>query len=302
MNQQNKAPGDNNLGGLFMPVCSWREREGVEPTAPTEGPGPTDLKSSRPYLNKPHELVNSFLAEKEYQGLSPNTIKFYRGYLTRYINKSDFLALTATKLQITCFLSSLQCSAGGRHAYFRAIRAFYIWLESNGYIEKAPTSDMKAPKVPKPIRHAVPLDAIPTLIAACNSSRDRLIVSLLADTGLRRMELANIKLSDINLDDRIITVWGKGAKQRFVCYGTATATYMAEYLDEMELKGNQTFIPNVWVITNLLKELEEKTGIRCNAHSFRRTFATESVRNGMNLFHVQSLLGHSSLTMTRIYA
>jgi len=114
--------------------------------------------------------------------------------------------------------------------------------------------------VPKPIRHAVPLDAIPTLIATCNSSRDRLIVSLLADTGLRRMELANIRLSDINLDNRIITVWGKGAKQRFVCYGTATATYMAEYLDEMELKGHQAIIPNVWVITNLLKELEERNG------------------------------------------
>ena len=97
-------------------------------------------------------------------------------------------------------------------------------------------------------------------------------------------------------------MWGKGAKQRIVCYGTATATYMAEYLDEMELKGHQAIIPNVWAITNLLKELEERTGIKCNAHSFRRTFATESVRNGMNLFHVQSLLGHSSLTMTRIYA
>ena len=69
-------------------------------------------------------------------------------------------------------------------------------------------SDMKAPKVPKPIRYAIPLDVILTLIAACISSPDRLIVSLLADTGLRRMELANIKLSDINLDDRIITVWG----------------------------------------------------------------------------------------------
>jgi len=116
------------------------------------------------------------------------------------------------------------------------------------------------------------------------------------------MELANIKLSDINLGDRIITVWGKGAKQRFVCYGTTTATYMAEYLDEMELKGHQAIIPNVWAITNLLKELGDKIGIKCNAHSFRRTFATESVRNDMNLFHVQSLLGHSSLTMTRIYA
>ena len=52
----------------------------------------------------------------------------------------------------------------------------------------------------------------------------------------------------------------------------------------------------------VLTGLEAITGIRCNAHSFRRTFATESVRNGMNLFHVQSLLGHSSLAMTRIYA
>ena len=52
----------------------------------------------------------------------------------------------------------------------------------------------------------------------------------------------------------------------------------------------------------MLKRLGEKTGIKCNAHAFRRTFACESVRNGVNLFHVQSLLGHESLTMTRIYA
>ena len=53
---------------------------------------------------------------------------------------------------------------------------------------------------------------------------------------------------------------------------------------------------------DVLKRLGERTGIKCNAHAFRRTFATESVRNGLNVFYVQSLLGHSSLTMTRIYA
>ena len=51
-----------------------------------------------------------------------------------------------------------------------------------------------------------------------------------------------------------------------------------------------------------LKRLEHRTGIKCNAHAFRRTFACESVRNGLNLFYIQSLLGHSTLTMTRIYA
>ena len=52
----------------------------------------------------------------------------------------------------------------------------------------------------------------------------------------------------------------------------------------------------------VLKRLGDQTGIKCNAHAFRRTFACESVRNGLNVFYVQSLLGHSSLTTTRIYA
>ena len=52
----------------------------------------------------------------------------------------------------------------------------------------------------------------------------------------------------------------------------------------------------------MLTRLQTQTGIKCNAHAFRRTFAGESVRNGLNLFFVQSLLGHSSLTMTRVYA
>ena len=73
--------------------------------------------------------------------------------------------------------------------------------------------------------------------------------------------------------------------------------YLDEYSPTDELLGLK---PRR--VAKVLAEIESLTGIKCNAHSFRRTFATESVRNGMNLFHVQSPLGHSSLTMTRIYA
>ena len=55
-------------------------------------------------------------------------------------------------------------------------------------------------------------------------------------------------------------------------------------------------------ISDLLKVLSKRTGIRCNAHSFRRLFACEAIRIGMNVFHVQSLLGQSTLDMTRLYA
>ena len=160
---------------------------------------------------------------------------------------------------------------------------------------------MKAPKVPKPLRHAVSVENIPRLLAACDAVRDKLIVLMLADTGLRLSELASIDLDGIDFQKQIIRVWGKGAKQRIVGYGPQTATLLAEYL-------NSTSVTNVLFnlkgrgIQFMLWRLEKRTSIKCNAHAFRRTFATESVSNGLNIFYVQSLLGHSSLTMTRIYA
>ena len=161
--------------------------------------------------------------------------------------------------------------------------------------------NMKAPKVPAPLRYSVDLDAIPVLLAACDNLRDKLVVSLLADTGLRLSELASLKVGDIDLEENSIAVWGKGAKQRKVCFGPFTQVLLEKYLDEYRpTDGLLGLKPRG--VAQVLVGLESLTGIKCNAHSFRRTFATESVRNGMNLFHVQSLLGHSSLTMTRIYA
>jgi site-specific recombinase XerD len=161
--------------------------------------------------------------------------------------------------------------------------------------------NLKAPKVPAPLRYSVGLDAIPVLLSACENLRDKLVVSLLADTGLRLSELVSLRVGDIKLEESSIAVWGKGAKQRKVCCGPFTQVFLEKYLDEYSptdaLLG---LIPRE--IARLLAGLEAITGTKCNAHSFPRIFATESVRNGMNLFHVQSLLGHSSLTMTGIYA
>ena len=83
----------------------------------------------------------------------------------------------------------MECAAGGKHACFRALRAFYRWLENNEYIEKAPTTGMAVPKVPKPLRPTVPLESITTLMAA------------------------RIKASDIDQDSRTITVWEKGSRE-----------------------------------------------------------------------------------------
>jgi len=200
-------------------------------------------------------MLTLFLQNRQAKGQSAETLKFYRGYLTRIIDGLGKPLLSAAKEDIAEYFRSLTCGPGGKHAYFRAIRAFYRWAEAEDLIAVIPR--MVAPKVPKPLRPAVGLDDVATLLDVTESTRDKLIISLLADTGLRRAELCNVNWSEV---DR-----------------------------ERDLQ-------------DMLKRLGTQTGIKCNAHAFRRTFATESVRNGLNVFYVQSLLGHSSLTMTRIYA
>ncbi len=278
--------------------------EGAQKGIRTPTPDKGKRILSRPRAHPPAgdvRLVNSFVSDRRLRGLSPRTCQFYEGYLTRFVNTVDKPLLDVSKSDIATVLASLDCNAGGKHAYFRVLRAFYRWACQEGLLENSPMVNMKAPKVPTPLRYSVDLDAIPVLLAACQNLRDKLVVSLLADTGLRLSELASLKVGDIDLEESSIAVWGKGAKQRKVCFGPFTQVMLKKYLDDYSpTDGLLGLKPRG--VAQVLAGLESVTGIKCNAHSFRRTFATESVRNGMNLFHVQSLLGHSSLTMTRIYA
>ena len=275
-------------------------RVGIEPTTPGLKVA-QDVPASAYNVNNGDD-IGSFIQDRQARGLSPNTIRFYREKLA-YV--ADNLVhgrriLSLTKQDIQLILMSLPCNPGGRHAYLRALRAFYSWAEDNDLIAANPCAKIRI-KVPKPLRYAVQIDDIPGLLAACETLRDSLIVSMLADTGLRLSELASIRIEEVDFGNQTVRVWGKGAKQRVVRYGPHTEMMLRQYLAEpttdetllgLEPRG----------ISIMLYRLGKETGIKCNAHAFRRTFATESVRNGLNLFHVQSLLGHANLTMTRIYA
>ena len=247
---------------------------------------------------------NQFLADRESRGLSPRTVRFYHDKLNYVIDHiTDKPLLDLTKQDIQQILMNLTCNPGGKHSYLRALRAlraFFSWAEESDLIPRSPCARIRL-KVPKPLRYSVKVENVLILLAACQSSRDKLIVLLLADTGLRLSELASVKAQDVDLETSTIRVWGKGAKQRVVRYGPQTASLLHQYL-EAAAQGEVLLGLTPRGISIMLSRLGEKTGIKCNAHAFRRTFATESVRNGMNLFHVQSLLGHTNLTMTRVYA
>ena len=242
-------------------------------------------------------IVNAFIKDKTMSGLSPRTIAFYEEKLAKLPQDDSLLELTKDDLQE--LLYSMSCGQGGKQAHLRAFKALFNWIEDSGLPPLGATNPCRnlKIKVPKPLRYAVPVEDIPTLLEACNSLRDKLIVALLADTGMRLSELSSVQTADIDFANQQINIWGKGSKQRTVRYGDATAELMHGY------EPSETYLDmTANAIRLMLDKLGKRTGIKCNAHSFRRTFATESVRNGMNLFHVQSLLGHSTLNMTRLYA
>ena len=160
---------------------------------------------------------------------------------------------------------------------------------------------IEAPKTPKTVLYTMTPEKVHRLLEAASCIRDRAAISLLADSGARRSEIVAIKTNDVDLEKNCIKVMGKGNKEGYLIFGEATKAHILRHLEENN-PTSTLFDLDTEGLKTVLRRLHVRTGIKCNAHSFRRTFATESVRNGMNLFHVQSLLGHSSLTMTRIYA
>jgi site-specific recombinase XerC len=114
---------------------------------------------------------------------------------------------------INAFLSRLTC-ANGKNAYYRAIRAFCNWLYRQGYIKDNPITRVDPPKIRKTILPSLTPEQVDYLIQEADTIRDKAIISLFADSGMRLTELFNINESHIDWDTNTITIWGKGGKQR----------------------------------------------------------------------------------------
>ena len=201
---------------------------------------------------------------------------------------------------ITHFLSNLSCTAGGKHAYFRAIRAFVNWLARNDYLEDNPISKVDPPKPSRPILSSLTADQVDYLIGQASNLRDKCIISLLADSGMRLGEIANVQANDIDWESYTITVWGKGSKQRKAPFAERTADLLRQWIPNNG-SGNNIWHLKERGIQTMLQGLESQTGIKCNAHSFRRGFACNLHRKGLSTLSIMHLGGWEDLSMVLRY-
>jgi len=229
--------------------------------------------------------------------LSPRTIEYYEFTLEPFL---QYCKGNITSEAINSFLATLNCSTGGKHAYYRGILVFVNYLVKSGHLKDNPLQKVEAPKLPSPILPSLTLEQVQYLINEAETLRDRCIISLLADSGMRLNEIANISADNIDWVNKTVIIWGKGNVQRMAVFTLRSATLLKEWLSRCNSNGT------IWDIDYLgiqcmLKRLEKKTGLKCNPHTFRRTFASNLHRAGMDIEHIMRLGGWSSLDMVLTY-
>ena len=171
----------------------------------------------------------------------------------------------------------------------------------NPFIDRFGNLIIAPPKTPNKVLYTITPDVVGTLIAAASCLRDKAMVSLLADSGVRRSEIASIDVTDLDLERRRIKVLGKGGKEGFLVFGATTANLLTLHLQEAEADASLFGLTSVGV-RKMLQRLEQNTGIKCNAHSFRRGFATELRRKGLSELDIAELGRWNSVVMVKRYS
>ena len=241
-----------------------------------------------------------FLQSREAMGVSPKTLMFYRERLSKFIRAVDYRQ--ATRQDVQQYLNSIppnHYGLGTRHASYRAIKAFYRWLNSEYGIPN-PMEGMPAPILGKPILPALEKEEVLCLIEKSSSVRDKAIIALFTESGLRLSEMANIKLESLNWTNRTVRVLGKGRKEAYAAFGDLTETYLKAWIQQYKPNGSIWGLSE-WGIASMLRRLEKATGLPCNAHTFRRTFACLLRKAGVDTMTIKDLGRWESLEMVQRY-
>jgi integrase/recombinase XerD len=243
------------------------------------------------------KLTNSILQEfltSRRQGLSTNTLLFYQ----RCLSKAIGIDLTAQG--INSFLASLTCG-NGKFAYYRAIRALCSWLHRNGHIEKNPIKLVDSPHVAKKLLPTINDEQIQLLMEKVESLRDKCIILLLFDSGLRLSEICSVKARDIDWDTNTLRVVVKGNREEKAAFTPMTAMLLKEYLVRNGHNSNTLFGMKPKSVQCMLSKLSKEVGFPCNAHSFRRGFACNLHKKGLSTLSIMHLGRWSSLDMVSRY-
>ena len=189
------------------------------------------------------------------------------------------------------------------------ISAFFQWLANEDIIQKNPAAKIPPIKCTKEIRKAFSDVEIDALRSACKNEKERAIVEVLLSTGVRVSELAAMQIEDIDKNSMTVHVkHGKGDKERITYINDVALRHLLAYINNRKESGTAVFYNKDHEplqdggIRKVLYAIGNRAGVdNVHPHRFRRTFATNLAKRGMEIQLIQKLMGHSNLNTTMVY-
>lgn len=261
-------------------------------------------------------VLQAFDRDNQLAGIRESTrANFYNSTLT---NLCSFLLIPDLRLlkreHVESFLLHKQrqkLSPVSVQTYYRAIRRFTRWMAEEGYTDTDVCLGMRRPRAPKTERRIpTKADMIRLIngVSKSNFYRDQCIILLAVDGNLRAGEVRSLQLDDIDWEDSLVRVTGKGGHQRYVPIGRRTLLTIDAYKEkERPPSSDRTLIlsDEGHALTRggfaqVFRRMKAKTGITCRYHDLRHYGSTDDARH-MSPWDLQQKLGHSSMKMTQQY-
>ena len=289
------------------------------------------------------ELVDGLLFSLQAEGRAIRTIQYYRDLLRPLLDyardkgwSDGVSSLDAHRLrEFLSWVGSRTCEhtvGNGTNRvrkarpstawpYYRALRRLFNWAVEEGYLESSPLATIHFKPPPEPPVEGYTIDELKRLLVVCDLDirtgarftgvRNRGMLLLFIDSGLRRAELANLGLSDLNLESRRVRVLGKGNKIGIAPFSPRTAKALWAWLIQRKLR---TKTDHLWIteegnafsiqgLVSWFSRLKKRAGVNSpgGMHRLRHTAALQYLRGAKDSFLLQLFLRHESLEMSRRY-
>jgi integrase/recombinase XerD len=277
--------------------------------------------------NSTEAIIDKFLDSIWMErGLSANTLGAYRAdllALQRWLAQRDKSLIYAARADLLAFIAWRAKEGAKPRSTARQLssfRRFYRFLLREGLIAEDPTLKIDMPKIGRALPQSLSESEVESLLGAPDVSdpighRDRTMLEVLYATGLRVSELINLRQGQINLNQGVLRVRGKGDRERLIPLGEEAQRWLREFVagPRVEIllerqteylfptrRGDRMTRQAFW---HIIKRYAKKADIlaRLSPHTLRHAFATHLLNNGADLRVVQMLLGHSDLSTTQIY-
>ena len=260
-----------------------------------------------------------FMLDCESRRLTSSTRQFYRSKLVIFIRwcgeRGEYAVGDVSTHSLRQFFVGLlrrNLSGQYQHNHARAIRAFLNFCVRDELIERSPFAKVQMPKIEKKVLSALEAGDVHALLKHAINERDRALCLFLLDSGVRASELVALNVGHVDLGTGVVLVErGKGQKGRTTYIGATTRKYLLRYLRRRKdtrpdrplfASANTGERLTVCGLVQLMERLRKRAGLKeCSCHTFRRTFALNCLRNGMNIYVLARLMGHADIAILRQY-